>query len=62
MVRANHNDDCHSNRIATVGRALRFVANRPGHDFRYSLNWERIQRLSWRPKAGIEEGLQKTID
>ena len=41
---------------------IEFVGDRPGHDFRYSLNCERIHRLNWRPKAGIEEGLQKTID
>jgi dTDP-glucose 4,6-dehydratase len=41
---------------------MQFVADRPGHDFRYSLNCERIHRLDWMPKVGIEEGLQKTID
>jgi dTDP-glucose 4,6-dehydratase len=38
------------------------VPDRPGHDFRYSLNCEKIHRLGWRPQVPFEDGLQKTID
>jgi len=41
---------------------LEFVPDRPGHDFRYFLNCERIHRLNWTPRVGVEEGFQKTID
>ena len=41
---------------------ITFVADRPGHDFRYSLEWNRIRELGWEPKVGFEEGLRKTVD
>ena len=41
---------------------INYVKDRPGHDFRYSLDSTRIQRqLFWRPKYKIEEGLEETI-
>jgi len=49
-------------RLSLPETTMQSVADRPGHDSRYSLNCERIHRLNWMPKAGIEEGLQKTID
>ena len=41
---------------------IEFVCDRPGYDFRYSLNCDKIDRLGWKPQVGFEEGLQKTID
>jgi len=41
---------------------IQFVNDRPGHDFRYSLDCGKIQRLGWRPQVGFAEGLRKTID
>jgi len=41
---------------------IEFVADRPGHEYRYSIDRERIHRLGWRPQVGFEEGLRKTID
>ena len=41
---------------------IEFVPDRPGHDFRYSIQCSKVQRLGWRPQVGFEEGLQKTID
>lgn len=42
---------------------IEFVADRPGHDFRYSLNFSRIEQdLGWRPGTSFEEGLVKTVD
>ena len=41
---------------------VEFVAERPGHDFRYSLDCEKTARLSWKPQLTFEDGLQKTID
>jgi len=41
---------------------INYVKDRPGHDFRYSLDSTKIQkRLSWRPEYRIEEGLEETI-
>ena len=41
---------------------LEFVPDRPGHDFRYSIQCSKVQRLGWKPQVGFEEGLQKTVD
>ncbi len=41
---------------------IEFVKDRPGHDFRYSLSYEKIkQELGWQPEVSFEEGLQRTI-
>jgi dTDP-glucose 4,6-dehydratase len=41
---------------------LEFVPDRPGHDFRYSIQCSKAQRLGWKPQVGFDEGLQKTVD
>jgi dTDP-glucose 4,6-dehydratase len=39
------------------------VADRPGHDRRYALNFEKIQReLGWEPGISLEDGLRQTIE
>lgn len=39
-----------------------FVADRPGHDFRYALDPSRIEReLGWRPETTFEEGIRRTV-
>jgi len=40
-----------------------FIVDRPGHDYRYSLNSNKIRRnLSWKPMRRLDEGLEETID
>jgi len=42
---------------------IKYVSDRPGHDFRYSLNSSKIKRdLGWKPKHTFETGLQMTVD
>ncbi len=41
---------------------IRFVADRPGHDFRYSLNCAKLKKLGWKPEYDIAAGLKLTID
>jgi len=42
---------------------LSFVRDRPGHDRRYALKCEKMQReLGWRPSISLDEGLHRTID
>jgi dTDP-glucose 4,6-dehydratase len=41
---------------------IEFVEDRPGHDFRYSLNCDKIKELGWRPKYSLEEALDGTVD
>ena len=44
-------------------RLIRFVADRPGHDFRYATNPEKSQReLGWRSSVSFEEGLRRTVE
>ena len=39
-----------------------YVEDRKGHDFRYSVNWSRInQELGYEPKVRFEDGLAETI-
>jgi len=40
---------------------IEFVKDRPGHDFRYSLDCSKIKKLGWKPKISFEEGIEKTI-
>ena len=42
---------------------LSFVKDRPGHDRRYALNCDKIQReLGWKPAVSLDEGLRQTIE
>lgn len=42
---------------------IKFVADRPGHDFRYAIDASKIEReLGWRPQETLETGLNRTID
>ena len=48
-----------------IGKKVKiiFVKDRPGHDFRYSLNSNKIKRkLKWRPKTSFDKGISKTIN
>jgi dTDP-glucose 4,6-dehydratase len=42
---------------------IEFVKDRPGHDIRYKLNSQKIQReIGWQAKVGFEEGITKTVE
>ena len=44
-------------------KLIKFVSDRPGHDYRYAINSLKIKsELGWVPKTNIEIGLQKTIE
>jgi len=41
---------------------IEFVEDRPGHDFRYSMDSTKISNeLGWKPKSNFKDGLEKTI-
>lgn len=43
-------------------RAIAYVTDRPGHDFRYAINPAKIEReLGWKPEHSIETGLRDTV-
>jgi dTDP-glucose 4,6-dehydratase len=41
---------------------LRSVADRVGHDRRYSLDTTKLRRLGWAPQMRFEDGLRETVD
>ena len=41
---------------------IKYVKDRPGHDFRYALNSKKIRlKLKWRPEIKFDEGLENTV-
>ena len=42
---------------------IEFVKDRPGHDFRYSLDTTKAKReLGWEAKTSFDEGLKETVE
>jgi len=41
---------------------IEHVADRPGHDRRYSLSSEKVRALGWEPEVRFEEGLAETVE
>ncbi len=41
---------------------IEFVKDRPGHDFRYSLNSDKVNKeVGWKSKTEFSEGIEKTV-
>ena len=42
---------------------IKFVKDRPGHDFRYALNSNKLRKkLNWKPKIKLDQGIVKTVN
>ena len=42
---------------------ISFVQDRPGHDYRYSIDSTKIEReLGWEPKESFHSGIEKTVN
>ena len=42
---------------------ISYVTDRPGHDRRYALTCDKIEKhLGWKPQISLEDGLRRTID
>ncbi len=42
---------------------IKFVEDRPGHDYRYALDITKVKNeVGWKPAVSFEEGLKKTIE
>jgi len=42
---------------------LKFVPDRPGHDYRYALDNRKIRKeVGWKPRVNFEEGIKRTIE
>jgi dTDP-glucose 4,6-dehydratase len=51
--------------LETIGKPhglIEYVADRPGHDYRYALDITRITELGWEPRVALAEGLELTVD
>ena len=40
---------------------ITYVKDRPGHDFRYSLNCTKLHKLGWAPECGFYDALERTV-
>jgi len=50
--------------LAIMGKPrslIEFVADRPGHDYRYALDISRITAFGWEPQVELGEGLERTV-
>jgi dTDP-glucose 4,6-dehydratase len=48
---------------APHARLVKFVADRPGHDWRYAIDASKTMReLQWRPIESCEKGIARTLE
>jgi dTDP-glucose 4,6-dehydratase len=40
---------------------IEYVEDRKGHDFRYSLDGSKLERLGWRPQYNFDQALKQTV-
>jgi len=43
------------------GSLISFVADRPGHDLRYSIDTAKVRKLGWRPAHTFPKGMEDTV-
>ena len=44
-------------------KLITYVPDRPGHDYRYSIDYRLIKdKLKWKPDTSLEIGIEKTLD
>jgi len=49
--------------LGTSEKLIKFVKDRPGHDFRYAIDASKINKeLGWSASVSFEDGISKTID
>jgi dTDP-glucose 4,6-dehydratase len=51
--------------LSAVGKEssqIQYVEDRKGHDFRYAVNFEKIENIGFKPEIKFEDGLMETID
>ena len=47
----------------TYKMLIQYVEDRPGHDFRYAINSDKIKKdLGWVPEESFKSGIEKTIN
>ena len=40
---------------------IEYVADRPGHDYRYAVDVDKLERLGWAPRTEFREGMERTV-
>jgi dTDP-glucose 4,6-dehydratase len=48
--------------LGKSNKLITFVQDRPGHDFRYSVDDAKLRRLGWKPQVGFREGVKRTVN
>lgn len=49
--------------LGSTRELIRFVKDRPGHDFRYAIDCSKIKKeLAWQPEESFDTGIEKSID
>jgi dTDP-glucose 4,6-dehydratase len=41
--------------------AIKYVKDRPGHDFKYAVNYDKLVQLDWKPSYDFDRALDETI-
>ena len=56
-------DEIKLNNSGTSNKLIEFVSDRPGHDFRYAIDFSKIKKqLGWTPKTNFDKGIRETIN
>jgi dTDP-glucose 4,6-dehydratase len=61
----SRNIDTVKNILKLLGKSedlITFVPDRLGHDFRYSVAWDKLKKLGWSPKVSFKDGIRQTIE
>lgn len=40
---------------------VEYVTDRPGHDFRYSLDTSKLRKMGWKPRYSFDDALEETV-
>jgi len=54
--------DCLLNLLKKDSSMINYVDDRPGHDFRYSIDSSKIRKLGWSPSFSFDNALKETVD
>ena len=55
-------DDLYPLKDKKYSSFISFVKDRPGHDFRYSVNYDKIKKkFKWKPRVSFSKGLSQTV-
>jgi dTDP-glucose 4,6-dehydratase len=49
------------NKFNLNAKAIKYVKDRPGHDFKYAVNYDRLASLGWEPNYKFDKALDETI-